>query len=178
MESSSSAISSSTPEQTSAAEASTSGTSEQTLTTGQRKLSLWERLLQKIYSKQEFEAYLLNKDRKRKGKWGGGKEGLSAAWHIHELTHCFISVHRKRKEKISNLGGEHGPNDGRFNAVNDQHPHPSTPAVSVHLASVIPVDFCMGPFGSNDAFDWTGHRIILSSFLARPRAIHLHWISV
>lgn len=45
---------------------SNSGASDQTLTTGQRKLSWWERFLQRIYSKEEFEAYLLNKDRRKK----------------------------------------------------------------------------------------------------------------
>lgn len=48
---------------------SNSDSSDQTLTSAQRKLSLWERFLQKIYSKQEFEAYLLNKDRRKKGTY-------------------------------------------------------------------------------------------------------------
>lgn len=46
---------------------SNSGASDQTLTSGKRKLTWWEKMLQRIYSKEEFEAYLMNKDRKKKG---------------------------------------------------------------------------------------------------------------
>lgn len=70
--SSSGGPSSSSPEADTAAHSvpqSNSDSSDQTLTSGQRKLSFLDRIMRMLYSKQEFEAYLLNKDRKKKGEW-------------------------------------------------------------------------------------------------------------